>query len=92
MEIKGFTNAISAYKYNSYDKADKAVKTRTNNIRNKDTVEFSSRKNDVNSLKANIADSVNSCASDEKIADLKQRVNDGSYYIPTETILKSIIG
>lgn len=91
MEIKGLANAISAYKFNSYDKAAKAVKTTSTNIRNKDIVEISSRKNNVNALKSNIANSVKSSASPEKIANIKQMINDGSYYIPTETILKSII-
>lgn len=92
MEIKGFANAISAYKYNSYDKSSKTVKSTANNIRNKDTVEFSSGKNEVGALKVNISDSVKGSASPEKIASIKQRINDGSYYIPTEAVLKSIIG
>ena len=92
MEIKGLSNAISAYKYNSYDKAAKTVKTTASGIRNKDVVEISSRKDDIDNLKASISELVKSTASGEKIADLTKKINDGSYYISTEAILKSIIG
>ncbi len=92
MEIKGFTNAISAYKLNSYEQTTRTAKVKTATVRNKDTVEFSSRPDSVKSLKASIAGSVNESADTQKISQIKQKIQDGTYNIPAEIILKSIIG
>jgi len=92
MEIKGLAHAISSYKFNSYDKSAKTEKLPSNNIRNKDVVEISSRNNNVDALKTNIYETVNSSASAERIANIGQQIKDGSYYIPTEAIIKSIMG
>lgn len=92
MEIKGFTNAISAYKLNSYENVNSNPKTKTTNIRNKDVVEFSSKPSNIQSLKASIATSVNESADSSKIAMLRQKINDGSYNVSAENILMSMMG
>lgn len=92
MQIKGLSKAISTYKYNSYEKNTKNVKVNDHNIRNKDVVEISSRRNDIDTLKTEINKSVSYSANAEKISTIKQKISSGSYYIPTEKIVESILG
>ncbi len=92
MEIKGFNNAISAYKSNNnYEKVAKNTSA-TKSTKNIDTVEFSASATSDSVLKAQVATSVNENASAGKIAMLKEKIASGQYNIPAENIAQSILG
>ena len=90
MEIKNYTNAISSYKTNSYDKSIREKQKSESTTKNIDKVEFSSKPTSVQGLKASIAQKVEDSSSFEKIAGLKTLISNGQYNIPAETISKAI--
>lgn len=92
MNINNCTNAINAYKATSYDK-EKELKNKPAVVakeKNTDKAEFSVNKNNIEGLKSSIAKSVDTSASAERIAALKNSIIEGKYNVPAESIALSI--
>jgi len=92
MEIKNYASALSSYKANSYEKINREKQPKSFVAKNMDKVEFSSVKpQNINTLKASIAQSIDTSPGYEKIMELKNQINNREYFIPTELISKAII-
>lgn len=92
MNINNCTNAINAYKAVAYDK-EKDLKNKpvaAPKGKNTDKAEFSVNKNNIEGLKSSIAKSVDTSASAERIAALKNSINEGKYNVPAENIASAI--
>ena len=90
MNINNCTNAINAYRATSFDKDLKNKPTVSAKEKNTDKAEFSVNKNSVESMKASITKSVDSSASAERIAALKNSINEGKYNVPAENIASAM--
>ncbi len=92
MEIKNYSSAINAYKYNAT--YDGVKKTATQAVpKNVDVVEFSSssKKRSIDKTKAEIKSSVIKGASEERIASLRKMISEGSYCISAESVAAAIL-
>lgn len=92
MEIKNYTNAISAYKATPYDKTKSEKHISVSVSKNTDKVDFSSSKpKSLEELKSSISSKAESNASLEKIINLKAQISSGQYNIPSDTISTAIL-
>ncbi len=92
MEIKNYSSAINAYKFNStYDGVKKTAAQAV--PKNVDVVEFSSssKKRSIDKTKAEIKSSVIKGASEERIASLRQMISEGSYCVSAESVAAAIL-
>lgn len=96
MEVKNYTSAINAYRYNAELSADKASSRRNKNVKrsNTDKAEFSSasKASFSDSLKAAAKNAAESSASAERINALASSIADGTYTVSAEDVADSILG
>ncbi len=86
MNINKFTNAVNAYRAASFEKEVKNKPVTVIKEKNTDKAEFSVNKNSLEALKASVAKSVDSSASQERITALRNSISEGKYNIPAESI------
>lgn len=88
MEIKGLSGIVSAYKNNTPKAVQK--KQESSVSKNIDRVEFNS-KNLIESAKTNMSASVNADVPAERIAKLREAVENGKYAIDSNALADSIL-
>jgi len=91
MEIKNYTNAISAYKGTALENTRRESQKASSTPKNMDKVEFSSTKLvNISALKASITQKVEGSSSFDRISGLKNLIQSGEYNIPSEIIAKAM--
>ena len=90
MKINKYSEVVSAYKANSFDKDLKNKAVSVSKEKNTDKAEFSINKNNLEAMKASIAKSVDTPASAERITALRNSINEGKYNVPAESIALAI--
>lgn len=90
MEIKSI-NAISAYKANMTERNTKKNTISSDKTSKRDIAEFSNKSGSTENIRNYAAKAADNGASAERISALKKSVSDGTYSIPPEVIVKSML-
>lgn len=94
MEIKNYTSAINAYRYNS-EISEKKVRTeKTVKAKNTDKAEFSaaSKSGFADALKAAAKNAADASASPERLSALSAEIAGGTYNVSAEDVASAIMG
>lgn len=94
MEIKSYTSAINAYRYNA-ETSEKKVRTgKTVKAKNTDKAEFSSASKSgfSEALKAAAKNAADSSASPERLRVLSSEIAEGTYNVSAEEVASAIMG
>lgn len=92
MEIKNCLNAVNAYNKVKLCREKTENASVNSGVKNTDKVEFSKNATSAASLKADVSEKVMQSADNDRIAELSQRINSGSYNIACEIVANSILG
>lgn len=94
MEIKNYTSAVNAYRFNAETKLSVKAKKSSNEKTNTDKAEFSAaaRAGFADSLKASAKNAAGASASPERLNALSKAINDGTYSVSAEDVAASILG
>ncbi len=94
MEIKNYTSAVNAYRFNA-ELSEKKIRTgKTAKGKNTDKADFSSaaRASFSESLKAAARNAADSSASPERLKSLSAEIADGTYSVSAEDVASAIVG
>ena len=94
MEIKNYTSAINAYRFNAELSEKKVRADKTVKAKNTDKAEFSAaaKSGFADALKAAAKNAADSSASPERLSALSAEIAGGTYNVSAEDVASAIMG